>query len=373
VVLLVGAGLLIRSYIGLEATDKGFDQSTIVVSISLDRGFYARPAQQADFVRRLLDETDKLPGIETAGAVNMLPLEANEPHCALDVRSHPQSARPPSVDCRSATPGYFPSAGIRLLRGRSFEDSDDGSHPSVVLVNQVFADRWFSGRDALGQQVRLGGDSAPWSTVVGVVSDTRHAILEEQPRPSLYQPFWQAPRYQVDLTIRSHLPAGDAASAIRKALRRTDPAVPAVEIRTIGEMISAANARRRFETSILSGFAAFAVFLALVGVYGLTAYTVAQRTAEIGIRMAVGGSGWRIVGMVIGQNLVHVVIGLIIGLAASMGLYRFLATLLYQISPSDPTTYLVVVVFMLLVACAASMIPAWRAARIDPLLALRSD
>jgi predicted permease len=372
VILLVGAGLLIRSYIGLEAVDKGFDESTVVASITLDRGFYARPDQQAAFVRRLIGETNKIPGVESAGAVNIFPLHPNEPHCALDVKSHPESPRGP-VDCRSATPGYFPSAGIRLLQGRFFNNADDATRLSVAIVSQTFAGTWFHGREALGQQIRVGGPAQPWSTIVGVVADTRHSTLEEKPRPALYRPFWQAPVFQAELTVRSRLSASDAASMIRRALRRTDPAVPAIEIRTVGEIISAANARRRFETSILGGFAAFAVLLALVGVYGLTLYTVGQRTAEIGIRMAVGGSRTRVVRMIVAQNLAPVAGGLIAGLAAASGLTRLLTALLYDVQPFDPMTYLLVPGFMLLVALAACLIPAWKAARIDPLTALRYE
>jgi putative ABC transport system permease protein len=343
-----------------------------VASVSLDRGFYARPDRQAAFVRRLIAETSKLPGIESVGAVNVFPLHPNEGHMPLDVKSHPESPRQP-VDFRSATSGYFQSAGIHLLRGRLFDDSDDATHPSVAIVTQAFAATWFGGGEALGQQIRMGGDASPWSTIVGVVADTRHSTLEEKPRPAVYRPFWQAPLYNADLTVRTRLPAADAASMIRQALRRTDPAVPAIEIRTVREIISAANARRRFETSILSGFAAFAVLLALVGVYGLTVYTVGQRTAEIGIRMAVGGSRARVLRMVIAQNLVPVIAGLTIGLVAASGLTRFLASALYDVKPSDPVTYLVVPSFMVLVAFAACLIPAWKAARIDPVAALRYE
>jgi putative ABC transport system permease protein len=372
VILLVGAGLLIKSYIGLEGVDKGFDNSAVVASISLDRGFYKRPDQQAGFVRRLVGETSDLPGVESAGAVNIFPLNPNEPHCALDVRSHPESPRQP-VDCRSVTPWYFQSAGIHLLRGRYFSDADDAAHPSAAIVSQSFAATWFAGQDAIGRQIRLGGDAQPWSTIVGVVGDTRHSTLEEDPRPAVYKPFPQAPTYQVDLIVRSRLPAADAAAMIRTALRRIDPTVPAMEIRTVAQMISAANARRRFETSILSGFAVFAIFLALVGIYGLTVYTVERRTAEIGVRMAVGGSGARIAGMVITQSLVPVVAGLTIGLAAASGLIRLLTAMLYDVSPFDPAAYLLVSVFTLFAAVAGCLFPARKAARIDPAIALRYE
>lgn len=368
-VLLVGAGLLIRSYLNLEAVDKGFDESTIVASVVLDRAFYG-PDRQAAFLRRLVGETSKLPGIESVGAINMLPLLPNEPHCALDVRAHPEAASQPA-DCRSATPGYFASAGIKLFQGRAFDESDDAAHAPVAMVNRAFAAVWFASGNAIGQQVRIGGNAAPWSTIVGVVADTSHATLEESARPSVYQPLYGG--FKLDLTVRSRLPATETASLIREVLRRTDPAVPAMGIQTIGEIISDANARRRFATTVLSGFAAFAIFLALVGVYGLTMFTVGQRTAEIGIRMAVGGSQARVVGMLVAQNLVPVVIGLAIGMAAASALARVLASLLYDVTPFDPATYVGVPGFTLLVAFFACLIPARNAARIDPVAALRHE
>jgi ABC-type antimicrobial peptide transport system permease subunit len=238
-------------------------------------------------------------------------------------------------------------------------------------VNRAFAAAWFASGNAVGQQLRIGGDSQPWSTIVGVVTDTSHSTLEEAARPSVYQPLWGS--FKLDLTVKSRLPAAEAASMIREVLRRMDPTVPAMEIQTIGEIISVANARRRFETSVLSGFAAFAIFLALVGVYGLTMFTVGQRTAEIGIRMAVGGSQARVVSMLVAQNLVPVVVGLAIGMAGASALARVLASSLYDVTPFDPATYLAVPCFTLLVAFVACLIPARNAARIDPVAALRHE
>lgn len=260
--------------------------------------------------------------------------------------------------------------GIRLLEGSVFRDARLPGETPVIIVSQSFARAFLPGESALGQQVRTGG---AWQTVIGVVSDVRLSTLEEKPRPTVYGSFWGAPDNRSALAIRSTLPAEQVIAAIRDTLRGIDPAIGLEDVATMDQRVSEAIVNRRFQTVVLAVFAIFAVLLALVGLYGLLAYAVRQRTAELGIRMALGASAARLVVMIVRQGLGLVTIGLIAGVIGAFALTRILATWVYGVTTTDPLTFVAVPLSIFAVALIACLIPAWRATRIDPLAALRYE
>jgi ABC-type antimicrobial peptide transport system permease subunit len=257
--------------------------------------------------------------------------------------------------------------GIGLIAGRFLTDGD----LNVCVVSKGFAERYFAGRNAVGGIVRLG--SGTGETIVGVVADVRHSNLEETPRPVVYQTMRQILESRFDMAVRSSLPPAQTAAAVRRIVREIDPELTVATVRTMEQRVEEASARRRFQAVVLTVFAAIAMFLPLVGLYGLMAYSVKQRTAEIGIRMTLGASRSRVIAMVLRQGLGWVAAGIVIGLAGALALTRLAVSFLYGVAPSDPVTFATVPLFLLLVAVTAGLIPAWNAARINPVEALRNE
>jgi predicted permease len=260
------------------------------------------------------------------------------------------------------------------LEGRLFDERDSWDQPKVVIVNQAFAKRYFSGRDPLGQVIRLGGP--PWAgtdIIVGVISDVKHGTLEETARTEIYTPLWQSLSQNATLAIRASGPVGPLASGMRQAVLSLMPGAPVFDVHTMDELISEAGARRRFQTSLLSIFAAIALALALVGIYGLMTYSVKQRTPELGIRMTLGASRARVLGMVLRQGVGVTAIGVALGIGGALALTRVLEASLYGVKATDPITFYAVPALILLVSAAACLAPAWKATRIDPAIALRYE
>ncbi|SRR5579871_599308 len=371
VVLLSSAGLLLRSYWNVQRVEKGFSLSTITGLIALDLGNdrYATAPKQDAFRHAVLQRVRAIPGVEAAGAVTGAPLSHSESLGFLEVDGYPNS-KDQVTDGRRATDGYFEAMGIRVLSGRALAPADR----NVVVISKGFADRYFAGRQAVGGKVRLShNEGAPWFTVIGVVDDVRHSNLEDVPRPVVYQPMGQGIELRLDVAIRATLPPGQVAAALRQIVRDIDPELSVAQFLTMAERVDEASARRRFQAVMLTVFAGIAVFLPLVGLYGLMAYAVKQRTAEIGIRMTLGASRRRVIAMVLRQGIGWVAGGIAVGLAGALASARVAASFLYGITPADPLTFAAVPLFLLIVAMMASLIPAWNAARINPVDALRSE
>jgi predicted permease len=369
VILLAGAGLLIRSYLKVQAVDTGFAPSTFTVPLRLDDR-YDSPQKAEAFFRNLTGQVTRLPGVQEAGLVTALPLSHRESISTIEIKGHVLK-KDQTANSRAATVSYFQSMGIRLLEGRFFSDEAVTGHPDEVVVSQSFAKSFFAGEPAIGQQIREGGP--PWHPVVGVVADVRHSSLEEIPLPTLYRPFFPSAQSPAYLTVRAAVPEEQLAASIGKIVRSLDPSIELEHAGTMRQLMSEATSRRRFQTVVLSVFAAVAVFLALVGLYGLMAYAVKQRTAEIGIRIALGAPASRVLGMVVRKGLALVAIGLALGLAGAAAVTRLGVSLLYGVSAADPLTFLLVPVLIFVVALVACLIPAWKATRIDPITALRYD
>jgi predicted permease len=371
VILLAGAGLLLRSYINVESVQTGFSSSTVSMNIQLDARYESRD-QRLAFYRVLLGKIQSIPGVESAGVIDWLPLSHSESIGTFWVDGD-DNQKNQMVNGRSITPQYFSAMGIPLVRGRSFTDNDASGHPAVTMVNQAFATKYFGTRDPVGLGIRSGPHD-PLRTVIGVVGNVHHSSLETPAAPEMYQPLWQT-----DLgggafvVIRSSLPPDQIASAIRAALSKIDPNLALSDIHTMGELASQSTARRRFQTTLLTAFSGMAMLLGMVGVYGLLAYSVKQRTAEIGLRIALGAPRGRVLGMILRQGFQLFMAGLMLGLAGALALTRILTSFLYGVSALDPITFAAVPVLLLLATIIACLIPARRAANVDPMRTLRYE
>jgi putative ABC transport system permease protein len=371
VVLLAGAGLLIRSYLNVESEDKGFAPSTLTMRLAVDSQ-PRTPQQMTVLSQSVISGIAALPGVLAVGGTSQLPLSHAESISTFRVDGYPN--RPNQTAAVRPTAGdYLQAMQMRLVAGRLLSPADNPARPSpvpaAVLVSESFAKLYFPGGNAIGGRVQSGEPGAKWSTIVGVVADVRHTNLETAPQPTIYNPSW----FVDSLAIRTALPPEAMISSIRNAIHSVDPAIALTDIQTMLQRITEAASRRRFQTVLLAAFAGIAVFLALVGLYGLLSYAVRQRTTEIGVRMALGAGRGAVVGMVVRQGLMLTGAGLAIGLLAAGAIARGIASLLYGVHAFDPVTFIAVPVFMLLAAAVACFVPAWKAARIDPIRALRQQ
>ena len=368
VILLAGAGVLLRSYEQVERVHTGFSQSTVSMNIKLDTR-YRQPQQGRAFFQNLLNQLAAIPGVKSVGAVDELPL-TGESLTFFWVAGY-ANQRDQLVEIRNTTPHYFAAMGIPLVAGRAFSDHDLSGGPPVVIINEAFARNYFRGRDPIGRQIFMRQRDFPWRTVVGVVGDVHNVSLEEAAAPQVFEPFWQSDAAYI--AVRSVLPPKELAVTVRSTMRRIDSKLAIADIHTMREVISQANARRLFQTTLLTIFAAIALLLALVGFYGLLTYSVRQRTAEIGVRIALGAPRARVLGMVLRQGFQLAAAGLLIGLAGAMAFTRILSSLLFQVSALDYVTFMVVPALLLFVLLPAALIPAWRATEVEPVTALRYE
>ncbi len=372
VILLTGAGLLLRSYLKVISVPTGFSRSTVAVSVELGPQYNTVEKQRAFFVQ-LLDKIKPVRGVQDAGLVNHLPLSGAESLTLLfEVKGFPVDKNQ-LVEERSVTPNYLSAMQMPLFEGRPFTDQDGPGHPPVAIVNRAFARKYFPGRDAVGGQIR-SDPSAPWTTVVGVIGDVRNMSLEAPAEPQIYRPLWQdSEMHSCNLAVRSSLPISAVVSTISAAVRSLDPDLAIASVHTMGDAVSKATARRRFQTTLLTVFSAIAMIMALVGVYGLLAYSVRQRTGEIGLRMALGSSRVRVVLLVLREALGLVGMGLLAGIAFAFPVTRLLRSFLYDVPALDPITFVLVPALLFVAALAACLIPSSRAASVDPISALRQE
>ena len=368
VVLLAGAGLLIRSYINVESVDTGFAQSTVATSIQLDAR-YSQP-QRTEFYRNLFAKLSALPGVKAVGGINALPLSNSETFRLFQVDGY-ANEKDQLVQGRWVTPQYFSAMAIPLVAGRFFTDDDTPRTQDLAIVNQAFAKKYFANRNPIGGRVNTDDHHVKWSTVIGVVGDVRHSSLEESPAPQLYHPVSEAGDGYI--AIRSVLPPKAMAAVIRSTLHAIDPSLAAGDIQTMGELESAASARRRFQTSLLTIFAGIALFLALVGLYGLMAYSVSRRTREVGIRMALGAQRSDVLFLVLKRAAMLLALGLACGLIGAWFSTRVLSAFLFGVSGHDPATLVSVCALLAVCGLVAAFIPARRAASIEPVNALRAE
>jgi len=367
VVLLAGAGLLIRSYINVESVDTGFARSAVTFHVSLDQRY--KPQEQLDVYRELMTKLEALPGAQSVGGVSNLPLTNSESIGFLWVEGFPNKEFQQS-EGRSVTPHYFEAMEIPLIAGRYFTDADStGKRPTII--NQKFAATYFPNRNPIGGHISTDQNHAQWSTVVGVVADVRHMSLEEEPQPQMYSASYDFG--DESIAVRSTFPPATVANEIRATLKSIDPNIAATDIHTMGDLVSAATARRRFQTSLLTVFAGIALIMAMVGLSGLMRFSVNQRTREVGIRMALGAARRDVLLLILRNASVPVVCGLSLGLACTWIATRLLQSFLFGVGEHDPFTIVTVSALLAVCGLLAAFVPALTAASIDPMEALRTD
>jgi putative ABC transport system permease protein len=368
---LIAGGLLLHSFVKLIRVDRGFEAERIVtVALNLPGSRYPNLEKRAAFVQSLLERVKSLPGVTAAGISNMLPL-AGEGHnnlLSVEGRNAPMMDRP-IADIRYVNPEYFRAMGIPLRAGRIFSEAD--RERKLALVSALTAARLWPGEDPIGKRFRQGGDESPLLEVVGVVGDVRGVSLNKAPSLTVYMPYWQTFFGGASLAVRTAMDPRAASSAIRTAIRQIDPELPIPAFRTMEDIVAESVAQRRFQMNLVLLFAAAAMLLASLGIYGVVSHSVAQRTNEMGVRMALGARPAAIRRMVLRQSLLPVAFGLAAGVSASMALGRLLGSLLFGVSARDPITVLGVVALLSAVAAAATLIPAHRATHVDPVTALR--
>lgn len=374
-VLLVGAGLMVRSFARLNEVDPGFRQDGVVaVAVELPRSRY-QTDERRTFFKQLVTRVADLPGVKGAGGVSDLPMSEvgvafEMSFTVLGLDSLAPTARP-NADFRAILPGYIEAMGIELIRGRSFDILDGEDDRKIALVNETLVERYFKDIDPIGQMLRMpmAGDLE----IVGVVSDIRHGGLQSEFAPELFIPYDQISMSEMHIVVHSDLEPGAAAAAVRDVLADMDPQLAPTAVVAIADLLWESVAQPRFNTALLVALAICAAVLASVGTYGIVAYTVTQRTGEIGVRMALGADSSATVAMIVRQALGIVVLGAFVGLLGAFGATRFLTQLLFGIRPTDPLTYGLVLVVAVVVGGVAAWMPARRATRIDPVSALRED
>ena len=377
--LLTGTGLLLRSLANLEAVKLGFDpDGVLTAAVDLPVSRYPEVAEQARVRSRILSELQALPGVQAAGIGMQLPLTGGTTHEVV-VEGRPPAApgEEPAIQARFASRGFFEALRIPLLEGRLMGVADTAAAPPVVVVNQAFVRKYLDGRSAVGVRLRWAREEpVRWLTIAGVVGDIADEI-DRSARATIYVPYEQETlafkRWSV-LVVRSAKPdAAALAAAIKKAVWSADPLLPVTRIRSMSDALAGSLAQRRFTLLMLGLFAGAALIVAGIGVYGVVAYSVAQRTHEIGVRMALGAAGGRVQQMIVAQGAQLAAVAVAIGVPASLALARLLRSLLYGVTPADPATHVGTAAAVFALALLASWVPARRASRIDPMIALRAE
>ena len=380
--LAVGAGLMGRSLGALSRIDLGFEPKGVLTQrLSLPESSYPEARGVIRFYRALLDETRALPGVQSAGLLRSLPLGESIGDWGIDVEGYDEQALGSAqADWQVASEGGGETLGERLVSGRPLSRADDENAPDVALINQAMARRYWAGQDPLGRRFRIGPPDRPWVSVVGVVGDVRHNGITGVVKAKFYRSYAQFHRSRggratrdLALVVKTDGDPLALAAPIREVVRRLDPAVPVSRVRTLDAIVSGSIAAPRLASRVLSLFALLAVLLCAVGVYGVLAMGVAERRQEIGVRMALGARAANVSGLVLGEGLAAVGSGVLLGLVAAAFLSRFLESLLHGVRPLDPSTYLAVAASLAAVTVAAGLVPALRAARTDPAVALRND
>ncbi len=373
-ILLAGAGLLIQSLHRLLQVDPGFQSAhRLTFGLSLPRTAYTTDAQRTALFREALRRLQALPGITAAGAVQSLPFAGDNETSTVRVegRPVPQGQAPPSAEYRIVTPGYRRAMEIPLLSGRDFSRQDTADSRPVALVDAMAAKHFWPSQNPIGKRFSFGGDS--WREVVGVVGTVRNVGLDVVPHDQVYLPYAQHPLPNMHFVLQTSTPPLQSARAVRETVSSLDRDLPVYDVRSMDQVLEASLSQRQSGVTALMAFALAALLLAAIGIYGVMAYSVNQRTHEIGIRMALGAEKRDVLKMVIGQGLKLALMGVAIGIAGALALTRFLASLLYGVKPTDPLTFIAVSLILVAVALLACYIPARRASRIDPMVALRYE
>jgi putative ABC transport system permease protein len=378
-VLLVGAGLLIRSFIRLQQFELGFNpEHLLTMRVQLPGSKYREPNQIAGFYKQLFERIEATPGVQSAGAISSIFLTDTPNSTNFTIEGRPAFTGVESIEVPldSVSTGYFKVMGIPLLAGREFDEHDAIGTTLVAIINQTFARRFFSGEDPVGKRYAYAAsnpDNKSWITIVGVVADMRRTGFDRPVRPETFLPESQNPDNALTIVARTSGDPSSLAGALRDEVWAIDKDQSVFDIKTMRQTLSEMLSQRRFNTLLFGIFAAVALTLAAVGIYGVMSYAVAERTHEIGLRMALGAQTSDVLNLIVRQGMRLAITGLAAGLAASFALTRVMSTLLYGVSATDPLTFILIPVVLAGVALAACFVPARRAMRVDPMVALRYE
>jgi putative ABC transport system permease protein len=375
-VLLVGAVLMLQSFQRLLAVDPGFKPEGVATfEVSLPQARYPDGGQRAQFFDQARARLSSLPGVRAVGAISNLPLGGYESVTSIAIEgAEPGRGKEPMAEDRAITPAYFEAMGMSLVSGRDFDETDGAGKPLVAIVNETLVRQFFPEGDAVGKRIKWVLRDKDWRTIVGVVRDVRGFALETQARPQLYHPHAQSPYGLMAMAVRADATAlPSLRSAIQQEFKQLDATLPVANFRTMSELVAKAVARPRFSALLLGLFAAAALILTIVGLYGVVAYGVNQRTREIGVRMALGAQRQNVLELVIGQGMQPAFVGVGIGMISAFALTRLLAGQLYEIKPSDPATFGIVALGLLFVSLIACYMPARRATKVDPIAVLKCE
>jgi len=375
-VLLAGAGLLIHSFQHLLGVNPGFDAHNLVTISTQIPASASKPEQRAAIYRQMRDRLLSLPGVANVDAVSRLPLLGSDLGSWLYIEGKtPKGEQGPDVEYRAATPGYFSTMRIPLLKGRYFDERDNTNPAAVALIDETAARKFWPSENPVGRRIKLGAnpDSQPSITIVGVVGSVRHSGIDADPRPHVYRPYALNPFYSPILVIRTQADPSPPINTLAATIRAVNPEIPAYNVFRMDQLVERSTAQRRFVMLLLTGFAAAAVLLALVGIYGTVSQSVVQRTQEIGVRMALGASPGAARGMILREGFRLTAAGIVAGSIAAVGLTRLMRSMLFEVRPLDPAVFIAAALMLGVFAVLVCYGPARRATRVDPVVALRQD
>jgi putative ABC transport system permease protein len=377
-VLLVGAGLMVQSFLRLRRVNIGLDpKNVLTATLVLPRAKYTQEEQRSAFFKQLVERVRTLPGVEAASATGTLPLGGNNWGRSLTVEGYPvlSVGQAPSIQHTVVTPGYFRTMGITLLAGRDFNDADNKDSQDVTIIDERLARQYWPNQSPLGKRVRFGPpeDNEPWHTIVGVVSAVRHQRMQEETRPSVYLPHQKIPSSGMTLVARTSTNPREFIGAVRREVAQLDPDLPVSEVATMEEVVAESIWQPRLYALLFAVFAGGALLLALIGIYGVMAFLVQTRTHEIGVRMALGATARDVFRLIVGRGMKLTALGVVIGIGGAIALTRLIHSLLFNTSTTDPFTFIFISLLLCLAAFFACYLPARRAAKVDPLVALRYE
>jgi putative ABC transport system permease protein len=379
VVLLAGAGLLFRSFIHLQSVNTGFvSQQVLTARLTVAGPNYTEHSHWVRFYNQVLEKVTTLPGVQDAGLINTLPLDKG-PTSAFRIEGRPVTTpdKWPGANYRVVTPNYFRAMSIPVVQGRGYTDRDNDNAPYVMVVNQELADTVFPGENPVGKRITFGNTESNgqprWFEIVGVVANVRSLELREEPDSELYFSALQDMWPRMSLVVRSSVEPASLSASVRQIVNEVDKSVPVSKVQTMEHVVSQSITQPRFNLFLLGLFSTVALLLSAAGIYGVTAYTVTQRTHELGIRLALGAQVSDVLKMILGQGMAVIGVGLVLGLVSAFALMRLLRTLLFGVGENDPVTFVAITLVLLLVALVACYIPARRATKVDPLVALKYE
>ncbi len=374
-VLLIGAGLLLKSFIRLQRIDPGFNSNNMLtMRVVLPRNAYPERRQLSAFAAQLLDRINALPGVQAAGAVSTLPLGGinNDTSFSIEGRPQPSPNQEPVAWYSSVSSDYFRAMGMQLRAGRVLTERDEANSTQVVVINETMARRYFSNEDPLGKRIG-NGEPDGWREIVGIVADVKHFGLNQDARPSMYLSIQQDPVRSLFIVVRSNSDPLDLAAAVRGAVSSIDKNLAVANVKTMEQRLTESIAPQRFTLLLILIFSVLALLLAAAGIYGMMSYLVTQRTQEIGVRMALGARTTDVLRMVIRHGMILTMSGVAIGLVGAMALTRLMANLLFGVSAFDPITFAAVSFLLIAISLIACLLPARRASKVDPMIALRYE